>query len=148
MTDLFELLHYSNELKKANKFFKKENPEAFKILLNYMLIIEENYHLSEKQEYINIINDFLSGIITAEDFSNFFMGVYEGINAEVQDLKNKESLALAKFLKNTYRCEVGILLASIYGDCDTFLYDSNYSITSEKELKDYAKTLLLKLQDE
>ena len=38
--DFFELLTYSNELRKNKKFLQKENPEAFKVLFDFLMTIE------------------------------------------------------------------------------------------------------------
>lgn len=43
----FELLKYSNELKRNNKYFQNEDPEAFDTLLKFLVIIEQNLHYSE-----------------------------------------------------------------------------------------------------
>ena len=75
----FKLLKYSNELKKNKKYLQKEDPEAFEYLLKFLVTIEENFHYSEKHEYINLAKDFLDDQITADDFSYSFMAIYEGI---------------------------------------------------------------------
>jgi hypothetical protein len=78
----FKLLKYSNELKKNKKYLSKEDPEAFDMLLNFSVRIENNLHYSEKQEYIELAKDFLADQITADDFSYSFMAIYEGITVE------------------------------------------------------------------
>ena len=50
----FKLLKYSNELKKNKKSLLKEDPEAFDMLLHFLVRIERNLHYSEKQEYIEL----------------------------------------------------------------------------------------------
>lgn len=64
-------------------------------------------------------------------------------------MKKKESLELANFLKPS-RLELGDLLAHIYGSCNSFSPDLEVDIamSDEKELKDCAQILLLKLQEE
>ena len=37
-----------------------ENSEAFDTLLKFLVIIAENFHYSEKHEYLNLIKDFLN----------------------------------------------------------------------------------------
>ena len=61
----------------------------------------------------------------------------------------KESLELANFLKSS-RPELGKLLARIYGSCDSYSPDPEVeiAISDEKELKDGAQILLVKLQEE
>ena len=126
----FSLLRQFNELKKLD-------PEEGDILLDSMKTIENNFHLSERQEYINLAKDFLADQMTADDFSLVFMGIYEGISREVGQMEEDESLELTNFLK-TNQSELGDLLSEIYGTCDCFGI-----ISDEKELKDCAQILLL-----
>jgi hypothetical protein len=51
--NFFKLLKYSNELKKNKKSLRKKDPEAFNVLLNFSVTIEENLHYSEKQNISN-----------------------------------------------------------------------------------------------
>ena len=143
----FKLLKYSNKLKRNNKYLDKEDPEAFNVLLNFSVTIENNLHYSEKQEYIELAKDFLADEVTADDFSYSFMAIYEGISGKLGQMKRNESLELANFLEPSRR-ELGDLLASIYGSCDSFSPDPAVPMSDEKELKDCAQILLLKLQEE
>ena len=143
----FKLLKYSNELKKNKKSLRKKDFETFNVLLNLSVTIENNFHYLEKQEYIKLAKDFLSDQITADDFSYSFMGIYEGISRKLGQMKKDESLELANFLKPS-RPELGGLLARIYGSCDSFSPDPEIAMADEKELKNCAQILLLKLQDE
>jgi hypothetical protein len=145
----FKLLKYLNELKKNKKSLRKKDFEAFNVLLNFSVTIENNLHYSEKQEYIELAKDFLTDQITADDFSYSFMAIYEGISRKLGQMKRNESLELANFLKPS-RPELGDLLARIYGSCDSFSSDPEVEIAmpDEKELKDCAQILLLKLQEE
>jgi hypothetical protein len=67
------------------------------MLLHFSITIENNFHFSERQEYIDIAKDFLADQITADDFSSAFMGIYEGINGKVAQMEEDESLELANF---------------------------------------------------
>ena len=147
--NFFKLLKYSNELKKNKKSLRKKDSEAFNLLLNFSVTIETNLHYSEKQEYIELAKDFLADQITADDFSYSFMAIYEGIGEKLGQMKIKESLELANFLKSS-RLELGKLLSLIYGSCDSYSPDPEVDIamSDEKELKDYAQILLFKLQEE
>jgi hypothetical protein len=143
----FKLLKYSNELKKNKKSLLKENPEVFDVLLDFLVRIEINLHYLEKQEYVELAKDFLADEITADDFSYSFIAIYEGINRKLGQMKRNESLDLANFLKSS-QPELGDLLARIYGSCDSFSLDPEVAMSDEKELKDCAQILLLKLQEE
>jgi hypothetical protein len=63
-------------------------------------------------------------------------------------MKTTESLELIHFLKKPSRLELGTLLACIDGSCDSFSLDSKITMSDEKELKNCAQLLLLKLQEE
>ena len=147
--NFFNLLKYSNELKKNKKSLRKKDPEAFNVLLNFSVRIEDNLHYSEKQEYIQLAKDFLADQITADDFSYAFMAIYEGIGRKLGQMKKDESLELRNFL-NPSRPELGDLLARIYGSCDSYSPDPEVEIamSNENELKDCAQILLVKLQEE
>jgi hypothetical protein len=134
---IFSLLKQSNELKKNKNSL---DPEASDMLLDFLVTIENNFHFSERREYIDLAKDFLANQITADDFLRAFMGIYEGITREVAQMEKDESLELTNFLK-TSQSELGDLLSQIYGTCDCFGI-----ISDEKELKDCAQILLLKLQ--
>ena len=111
------------------------------MLLDSMRTIRKNYHFSERREYIDLAKDFLADQISADDFSSGFMGIYEGIDGEVAQMEADESLELTNFLK-TNQSELDGLLSQIYGTCDYF----GHVIYDEKELKDCAQILPLKLQ--
>tara|TARA_B100000795_G_scaffold167498_1_gene126075 strand:+ start:1217 stop:1639 length:423 start_codon:yes stop_codon:yes gene_type:complete len=134
----FSLLRQSNELAKNKNSLDAYNmPE----LLDFRVTIRNNYHFSERREYIDLAKDFLADQITADDFSSAFMGLYDGIEGEVAQMEEDESLELTNFLK-TSQSELRDLLSQIYGTCDFF----GHVIYDEKELRDCAQILLLKLQ--
>ena len=111
------------------------------MLFDSMNTIRNNFHFSERQEYIDLAKDFLADQITADDFSSDFISIYKGIDQEIAQMEKDESLELTNFLK-TNQSELDGLLSQIYGTCDYF----GHVIYDEKELKDCAQSLLLKLQ--
>ena len=146
----FSLLRQLNELKENKKAetpiliagrIPSFDPEASDMLFDSMNTIRNNFHFSERQEYIDLAKDFLADQITADDFSSDFMSIYKGIDQEIAQMEKDESLELTNFLK-TSQPELIDLLLQIYGTCDAF----GHIISDEKELKDCAQILLLKLQ--
>tara|TARA_B100000530_G_C15641357_1_gene362425 strand:+ start:33 stop:491 length:459 start_codon:yes stop_codon:yes gene_type:complete len=146
----FSLLSQLNELKKNKKAetpiliagrIPSFDPEASDMLFDSMNTIRNNFHFSERQEYIDLAKDFLADQITEDDFSYSFIGIYDGIEQKVAQMEKDESLELTNFLK-TSQFELNDLLSQIYSTCDFF----GHVIFDEKELKDYAQILLLKLQ--
>ena len=115
------------------------------ILLDSIRTIEDNFHFSEREEYINLAKDFLADQMTADDFSGAFIGTYKEIDEEVAQMIKDESLELVNFLKPqplVLDIELGDLLLKTDGTCESF----GHLFFDEKELKDCAQTLLLKLQ--
>ena len=146
----FSLLSQLNELKKNKKAetpiliagrIPSFDPEASDMLFDSMNTIRNNFHFSERQEYIDLAKDFLADQITADDFSYSFIGIYDGIEQKVAQMEKDESLELTNFLK-TSQFELNDLFSQIYSTCDFF----GHVIFDEKELKDCAQILLLKLQ--
>ena len=144
----FSLLRPLNELEKNTETptliagrIPSLDPEESDMLLDSLETIRNNFHFSERQEYIDLAKDFLADQITADDFSSDFMSIYKGIDREVDQMEKDESLELTNFLK-TSQFELNDLLSQIYSTCDFF----GHVIFDEKELKDYAQILLLKLQ--
>ena len=151
----FRLLRQSNEMEKDPETpiliavgipcSEPEESDIRYILLDSIRTIEDNFHFSEREEYINLAKDFLADQMTADDFSGAFIGTYKGIDEEVAQMIKDESLELVNFLKPqplVLDIELGDLLLKTYGTCDYF----GHVIFDEKELKDCAQTLLLKLQ--
>ena len=123
------------------------DPEESDMLLDSLETIRNNFHFSERQEYIDLAKDFLADQITADDFSSDFISIYKGIDQEIAQMEKDESLELTNFLKTSQltsklTIELTDLLSQIYGTCDFF----GHVIFDEKELKDCAQILLLKLQ--
>ena len=149
----FSLLRQLNELENIETLtliagrIPSLDPEESDMLLDSLETIRNNFHFSERQEYIDLAKDFLADQITADDFSSDFMSIYKGIDREVDQMEKDESLELTNFLKTNQltsklTIELTDLLLQIYGTCDFF----GHVIFDEKELKDCAQILLLKLQ--
>ena len=155
-----QLLEYSNELEKNQKYLIKEDPIAFNKLLNFLVIIEENLHWKIKNQYVKLIEDFLNGNISADDFSIIFIRMFEKIVEKVRrleiDLKKKNSLnpsfqssEISKLLVKGKACGIADLLSSVYGDCDRFnpdLSSEDDFYLDEVQLKDSIEKTYLQIQ--
>ena len=149
----FSLLRQLNELENTETLtliagrIPSLDPEESDMLSDSLETIRNNFHFSERQEYIDLAKDFLADQITADDFSSDFISIYKGIDQEIAQMEKDESLELTNFLKTSQltsklTIELTDLLLQIYGTCDFF----GHVIFDEKELKDCAQILLLKLQ--
>ena len=71
-----EFLKYDDLLRKKNKFLKNENKLKYLELKNYSLQINEHLHWSNKEQYLQLIEDFLSFKINGKIFKSKFSGLY------------------------------------------------------------------------
>ena len=149
--EFFKLLKYSNELRKNNKSLFKENPEKSRKLSRFLIIIEENLHLRQKDKYIELMEIFLNNKIDAEDFSFCFIAKYDNINQTLREMKQdfeKKFDELSNLLieNKNKKYQIGMSLMSMYDHCDNFDPNSNSSIIDETNLRNYAKMLLSELK--
>ena len=149
--EFFKLLKYSNELRKNNESLFKENPEKSRKLSRFLIIIEENLHLRQKDKYIELMEIFLNNKIDAEDFSFCFIAKYDNINQTLREMKQdfeKKFDELSNLLieNKNKKYQIGMSLMSMYDHCDDFDPNSNSSITDEANLRNYAKMLLSELK--
>lgn len=159
-TIFFQLLKYSNELEKNQKYLMKEDPTAFDALSKFLVRMEDNLHWEVKHEYIELIGDFLDGNLDADDFSIIFMRMYEKVTEKLQQLKQDfkeknnlnpsfQSSEISKLLVKSKACEVGDLLSRLYGDCDSFNPNPSSRTAiqlDEEQLRNCAKTALSEMQ--
>jgi hypothetical protein len=149
--EFFKLLKYSNELRKNNKYLFKENPEKSRRLSRFLIIIEENLHLRQKDKYIELMEIFLNNKIDAEDFSFCFIAKYDNINQTLREInqdfeKKFDELSNLLIENKNKKYQIGMSLMSMYDHCDDFDPNSNSSITDEANLRNYAKMLLSELK--
>ena len=149
--EFFKLLKYSNELRKNNKSLFKENPEKSRKLSRFLIIIEENLYLKQKDKYIELMEIFLNNKINAEDFSFCFIAKYDNINQTLREMKQdfeKKFDELSNLLieNKNKKYQIGMSLMSMYDHCDDFDPNSNSSITDEANLRNSAKMLLSELK--
>jgi len=149
--EFFKLLKYSNELRKNNKSLFKENPEKSRKLSRFLIIIEENLHLRQKDKYIELMEIFLNNKIDAEDFSFYFIAKYDNINQTLREMeqdfeKKFDELSNLLIENKNKKYQIGMSLMSMYDHCDDFDPNSNSSITDEENLRNYAKILLSELK--
>lgn len=149
--EFFKLLKCSNELIKNKKSLFKEYPEKSKQLLQFLVRIEENLHLRQKNEYIELMEIFLTNKISAEDFSFYFIAKYDNINQDLREMErnfdqkfDELSNLLLENKNNQYK--IGISLMAMYDQCDSFDPNSNLLVTYEANLRNSAEMLLSELK--
>jgi hypothetical protein len=149
--EFFKLLKYSDELRKNNKSLFKENSEKSRKLSRFLIIIEENLHLRQKDKYIELIEIFLNNNIDAEDFSFCFIAKSDNINQTLREMKQDfekrfDKLSNLLIENKNKKYQIGMSLLSMYDLCDDFDPNYNSSITDEENLRNYAKILLSELK--
>lgn len=149
--EFFELLEYSDKLRKNNKFLFKEDPKRSIKLSEFLAIIEENLHLRQKDKYIELMEIFLNKKIDAENFSFCFIAKYDSINETLrkmqQDFEKKFDELSDLLIENTNKkYNIGMALMLMYDQCDEFDLNSNLSITDEANLRNSVKMLLSELK--
>ena len=89
----FSLLRQLNELENTETLtliagrIPSLDPEESDMLLDSLETIRNNFHFSERQEYIDLAKDFLADQITADDFSSDFISIYKVIDQEIAQME-------------------------------------------------------------
>lgn len=117
-----ELLKYNESLRNQNKFLKDENRLKYLELKNYSLQINEHLHWSQKNDYLQLIKDFLSFKIDGKKFESKFCNMVQAIEKESRLLdQNYKKLKTIK--PNPISFEFATWISEIYLCCDEFYPD-------------------------
>lgn len=147
-----ELLKYDDLLRKQNKFLEDENKLKYLELTNYSLQINEHLHWSQKDEYLQLIEDFLSFKINAKTFDTQFSYKVQEIERESRLLfKNYEELKNIK--PSSISVEFAEWISEIYLCCDEFYPDFDEKdppdfqfAKNEEQLRDAVNSLLTEIK--
>jgi len=126
-----ELLKYDESLRKQNKFLEDENRLKYLELKNYSLQINEHLHWSQKNDYLQLIKDFLSFKIDGKKFESKFCNMVEAIEKECRLLR-KNYKKLKTIQPNSRSFEFAKWISEIYLYCDKF-----YPYFDEKDPPDF-----------
>ena len=80
-------LNIQNEVIKNKKSLFKESPEKLKKLSQFLIRIEGNFYLRQKNKYIELMEIFLTNHINAEDFYFYFITRYDNTNQDLREMK-------------------------------------------------------------
>ena len=72
MREHIQFLNYQQELKKQNKSLRTQDPIKYSKLRKYSARISEYLHWSQKDEYLQLIKDFLNSKIDGKEFDKKF----------------------------------------------------------------------------
>ena len=144
-------LNYQQELKKQNKSLRTQDPIKYSKLLQYSARINEYLHWSQKNEYLQLIKNFLNSKIDGKEFDKKFSKMVTVIEKKssllfqnYEELKRIEpsprSLGFGKWISEIYLC------------CNEFYedYDLNKgedpALKTEEQLRDAVTSLFPEIQ--
>ena len=146
-----QCLNYQQELKKQNKSLRTQDPIKYSKLLKYSARISEYLHWSQKNEYLELIKNFLNSKIDAKEFDKKFSKMVTVIEKKCRLLiKNYEELKFTK--PNPRSLGFGTWISEIYLCCNEFYedYDLNEgedpALKTEEQLRDAVKSLFPEIQ--
>lgn len=117
-----EVIKYDNALREQDKFLKDENPSKYLELRTYSFQINEHLHWSQKDKYLQLMNDFLSFKITGKIFDSNFCNMVKAIEKESRlVIKNYEILKNVK--PSSISFDFTKWISEIYLCCDEFYPD-------------------------
>ena len=117
-----QLLKYDHVLRQKNKLLKNEDKLKYLELKNYSLQINEHLHWSNKEHYLQLIEDFLNFKINGKIFESKFCSMVETIEKDYLLLiKNYESLKDIK--PSAISFDFAKWISEIYLCCDEFYPD-------------------------
>jgi len=91
--EYIQLLNYQQALKKQNKSLRSQDPIKYSKLRKYSARISEYLHWSQKNEYLQLIKNFLNSKIDGNEFDKKFSKMVRAIEKKSNLLfKNYEEL--------------------------------------------------------
>ena len=78
-----QFLNYQQELKKQNKSLRTQDLIKYSTLLKYSARISEYLHWSQKNDYLQLIKDFLNYKIDGEEFEEKFSKMIRVIEKKI-----------------------------------------------------------------
>jgi hypothetical protein len=137
-----ELLKQDESLKKKGIWLYEEDREAYLELLKYQVRLSDQKYWENRQNYFSVMTNFINGNLTAEDFTDEFLCLWENDRD--------------RFDKFDVNCELNIAskgfagwMNKIFSRCEVFEpeaeKDEEYN---EKWLKDSISNVLIQIQKE
>jgi hypothetical protein len=151
--EYIELLNYQQALKKQNKFLRTQDPIKYSKLRKYSARISEYLHWSQKNEYLQLIKDFLNFKIDGKEFDNKFSKMVTVIEKKSR-LLSKNYEELKRIEPSSMSLGFGTWISEIYLCCNEFYSDFNEEedrtqipfAKTEEQLRHAVKSLFPEIQ--
>lgn len=151
--EYIQLLNYQQELKKQNKSLITQDPINYSKLRKYSARISEYLHWSQKDEYLQLIEDFLNSKIDVKEFDNKFSKMVTVIEKK-SSLLSKNYEELKRIEPSSISVGFGRWISEIYLCGNEFYYDFNEEEDrtqipfgkTEEQLRDAVKSLFPEIQ--
>lgn len=151
--EYIELLNYQQALKKQNKSLRTQDPIKYSKLRKYSARISEYFHWSQKNEYLQLIKDFLNFKIDGKEFDNKFSKMVTVIEKKSR-LLSKNYEELKRIEPSSMSLGFGTWISEIYLCCNEFYSDFNEEedrtqipfAKTEEQLRDAVKSLFPEIQ--
>ena len=151
--EYIQLLKSQQALKKQNKSLKTEDPIKYSKLRKYSAKISEYLDWSQKNQYLQLIKDFLNYKIDGKEFDNKFSKMVTVIEKKSRLLsKNYQELKCIE--PSSMSLGFGTWISEIYLCCNEFYSDFNEKedriqipfAKTEEQLRDAVKSLFPEIQ--
>jgi hypothetical protein len=151
--EYIQLLTSQQALKKQNKSLKTEDPIKYSKLRKYSAKISEYLHWSQKNQYLQLIKDFLNYKIDGKEFDNKFSKMVTVIERK-SSLLSKNYQELKCIEPSSMSLGFGTWISEIYLCCNEFYSDFNEEedraeipfAKTEEQLRDAVKSLFPEIQ--
>ena len=151
--EYIELLNYQEALKKDNKSLRTQDPVKDSKLRKYAVILTDHLHWSQKNQYLQLIKDFLNCKIDAQKFDSEFSIMVEEIEKNYR-LLSKNYEELKRIEPSSISLGFGTWISEIYLYCNEFYSDFNEEeeradipfAKTEAQLRDAVKSLVPEIQ--
>ena len=146
-----QFLKYQQELKKQNKSLITQDPIKYSKLLKYSVRISEYLHWSQKNEYLQLVKNFLNFKIDGKKFDKKFSKMVIAIE-EKSSLLFQEYEKLKRIEPSPRSLGFGEWISKIYLCCNEFYedYDLNEgedpALKTEEQLRDAVTSLFPEIQ--
>jgi len=151
--EYIQLLKSQQALKKQNKSLKTEDPIKYSKLRKYSAKISEYLHWSQKNQYLQLIKDFLNYKMDGKEFDKKFSKMVTVIEKKSRLLsKNYQELKCIE--PSSMSLGFGTWISEIYLCCNEFYSDFNEEedriqipfAKTEEQLRDAVKSLFPQIQ--